>query len=145
MSRLRAVLDTNCVLSALLFSQGRLAWLRAAWRDGLVLPLVSQATTAELLRVLAYPKFRLGPDEREDLLAEYLPLAETVPIPAPPPAVPPLADAADRPFLELALAGEADALVSGDRAILATASAFPIPILTPAELRAKLGLAEARP
>ena len=92
MSRLRVTLDTNCVVSALLFSQGRLAWLRAAWRDRPLLPLVSQATAAELLRVLAHPKFRLEPDEREDLLAEFLPFTEAVVIPEPPPAAPSLID-----------------------------------------------------
>ena len=138
MSRLRVVLDTNCVVSALLFSQGRLAWLRTAWRVGSLLALVSRATTAELLRVLAYPKFRLTPDEREDLLAEYLLLAKSVVIPEPPPVVPILPD--DRPFLELALAGRADALISGDRAVLAIAPAFPVPILAPAKLRTRLGL-----
>lgn len=145
MTRARVVLDTNCVVSALLFAHGRLAWLRTAWRDGPILPLVSQATSAELLRVLTYPKLRLEPDEREDLLEEFLPFAETVVISEPPPVVPLLTDADDRVFLGLALAGRADVLVSGDRTILAAGTAFPIPILTPAALRGRLGLDEARP
>ena len=61
-----------------------------------------------------YPKFRLTGDEREDLLADYLPWCETV-IVSKPPAVPECRDFSDRPFLELALAGKADALVTGGR------------------------------
>jgi uncharacterized protein len=41
------VLDSNQVLSALVFTQGRLTTLRHAWQDGHCVPLVSQATTAE--------------------------------------------------------------------------------------------------
>jgi predicted nucleic acid-binding protein len=43
-------------------------------------------------------------------------------------------------FLELALAGHADAVVTGDRGLLVAASAFPIPVLPPAELRLRLRL-----
>ena len=56
----RVVLDTNCLISALLFSKGQLSWLRHAWQNGRCIPLVSRATIEELLRVLAYPKFKLN-------------------------------------------------------------------------------------
>lgn len=135
---MRVVLDTNCVVSALLFD-GSLAWLRHAWQGGRVVPLLSSATAGELLRVLAYPKFRLTAGEREDLLAEFVPFAETVAIGHPPPRVPTVSDPDDRPFLQLAVAGRAAALVTGDRAILACAREFRIPIWRPAELRARLG------
>lgn len=55
----RVVLDTNIVLSALLFNTGRLTWVRHAWQRQQVQPLVCTATVNELLRVLAYPKFKL--------------------------------------------------------------------------------------
>ena len=71
------VIDTNLVLSALVFAQGRLAPLRAAWHRGTCIPLVSQATATELIRVLAYPKFKLSVAEREELLADYLPYCRT--------------------------------------------------------------------
>jgi len=41
---LRAVVDTNVVVSALLFSQGRVSWLRTAFQSGLIVPVVSRAT-----------------------------------------------------------------------------------------------------
>ena len=132
MTPLRAVLDTNVLLSALLFPKGRVTWLRDAWRSGAVRPLASRDTASELVRVLAYPKFRLAHREREDLLADYLPFCEAVAV-GQPPTVPECRDPADRCFLELALAGRADALVTGDGDLLELASTFSVPILTPNE------------
>ena len=135
MTAVRAVLDTNVAVSALLFHSGALSWLRGAWRHGSIRPLVSRETTAELIRILAYPKFALNADDRRDLLDDYLPYCQTVDVPVPPPAIPECRDPFDRPFLELALAGRADALVTGDSDILALADALTVPILTPAEFR----------
>src|ERR1700694_933818 len=103
----RVVLDTNVVLSALVFAQGRVAAVRDAWHEGLCSPLVSRATAAELVRTLAYPKFRLAADEQRELLADYLPYCTTVRMPARPPKTPTCRDSGDVPFLQLALAGEA--------------------------------------
>lgn len=137
MSGARLVLDTNVLLSALLFPAGSLSWMRQAWQSGAVRPLTSRDTTAELLRVLAYPKFRLNDDEREDLLADYLPWCETVRV-SKPPLVPTCRDPFDRPFLELALVARADALVTGDADLLALAGTFSVPILTPHAIRERL-------
>lgn len=130
MSPPRVVLDTNVLLSALLFHAGTLSWLRTAWQTGTVRPLVSRRTMDELIRVLAYPKFHLGSRDREDLLADYLPWCKVVVVSEPPP-VPHCRDPFDVPFLELALTAQADALVTGDRDLLALAPQFPVPILTP--------------
>ena len=118
-ARPRVVLDTNVVLSALVFGKGVTAGLRSAWQGTLFVPLVSTVTARELVRVLAYPKFRLTADEQHELLADYLPFAEVVPIPSRLPAVPACRDAFDAPFLHLAVAGRADVLVSGDGDLLA--------------------------
>ena len=128
--RPRVVIDTNLVLSALVFAQGRLAPLRQAWQCNRIQPLVSRNTVLELMRVLAYPKFKLAPDEQQELLADYLPCCITVRIPSPPPKVPACRDAFDIPFLHLALAGKAAALVTGDRDLLALADTFACPIVT---------------
>ncbi len=137
MTRTRWVLDTNVLLSVLLFPSGRVTRLRDAWRSGVIVPLVSRETTTELLRVLCYPKFKLTPSEREDLLADYLPYCESVIVSTTPP-LPACRDPFDRPFLELALAAKADALVTGDKDLIALTPAFPIPILTPATALATL-------
>ncbi len=88
----------------------------------------------ELLRALDDPKFDLNGGEREDLLADYLPWCETVT--GSKPAKSPLCrDPFDLLFLELALAGRADALLNGDKDLFAMAHAFPVPILTPRAFR----------
>ncbi len=127
----RVVLDTNVVLSALLFGGGTVARVRAGWQGRRFVPLSSTATARELVRVLAYPKFRLSAAEQDELLADYMPWVQVVRVPDPPPAVPPCRDPFNAPFLHLAIAGKARALVSGDRDLLALAGAPGIcPILT---------------
>ena len=140
MTPVRAVFDTNVLVSALLFHGGALAWLRGAWRSGSVVPLASRETTAELIRVFAYPKFALTDSERHDLLDDYLPLCESVAVPDPPPETPKCRDPFDQPFLELALAGEAAAMVTGDADLLTLKKAFAVPILSPAAFRGWLEL-----
>lgn len=135
----RAVLDTNIVLSALLFAHGRLAPLRHAWHDRRFQPLVSTATVGELIRVLTYPKFRLSGDEQQELLADYLPYCTTVRMPAVPPRVPACRDPCDVPFLELAVAGKADCLVTGDRDVLVLGRRFSRPIVTAEQFLQTLG------
>lgn len=131
MSRpLRVVLDTNLVLSALVFAQGRLAVLRHAWQAKRFVPLVSQTTTAELIRVLAYPRFKLSAEDQHELLADYLPWCEAVRMPNPPPATPACLDVHDQPFLQLAVAGRAHYLVSGDQDLLDLDGRMPCPIVT---------------
>lgn len=127
---MRVVLDTNVVLSALVFGGGAAARLRQGWQQGACVPLISSATAQELVRVLAYPKFRLSPQDQEELLADYLPYAKAVRIPQPPPAVPKCRDVFDVPFLHLAVAGKARLLVSGDKDLLALAGRFACPIVT---------------
>ena len=134
----RLVLDTNVLVSALLFPSGRVSWLRHAWGADRIRPLAGRETTGELIRVLGYPKFRLSEADRQDLLEDYLPFCETVVIPDPPPAVPDCRDPFDRPFLELAIAAGADALVTGDADLQALADVFAVPLLTPAGLKRQL-------
>jgi putative PIN family toxin of toxin-antitoxin system len=111
-------------LSALVFRAGAAGQVRQAWQRGLVLPLASTATVQELVRVLAYAKFRLSKAEQDELLADYLPYAETVRIPQPPPTVPDCRDVLDLPFMHLAMEGKAQVLVSGDRDLLAIVAEF---------------------
>lgn len=134
----RWVLDTNVVLSALVRPGGITGRLRLAWQDGLYLPLASRTTAAELIRVLAYPKFKLTPDQQHDLLADYLPWAETVRMPATLPKTPACRDSDDLPFLQLAVASRADALVTGDADLLVLKRLPRATILTPAQAIAML-------
>ena len=120
----QVVLDTNVVLSALVFASGRLAALRGAWQTGRCTPLASAATAAELMRVLAYPKFRLSGDDQEQLLADYLPYCHSVRIPARLPVLPRCRDPKDQMFIELAACAKADYLVSSDKDLLTLAPSF---------------------
>jgi len=133
----RVVIDTNIIVSALIFG-GRVARLRSAWQDNLFVPMVSKVTMTELLRVLAYPKFRLTLADREDLLADYILFCETVVLPDVLPAVPDCRDRFDVPFLVLAIVGRADYLVTGDRDLLCLKDEFSCSIVTVDEFLAIL-------
>lgn len=128
-SGLRVVIDTNLVLSALVFGGGT-AKLRLAWQDARFTPLASKATITELIRVLAYPKFQLTASEQEELLADYLPFCETVLIPDILTAIPNCRNPFDAPFLVLAMVGKADYLVTGDHDLLEITDRFICPIVT---------------
>ena len=120
----RMVLDTNVVLSALVFGGGLAGQARRAWQDGLLVPLASRATVQKLVRVVAYPRFRLSGAEQGELLVDFLSCAATVRIPQPPPLVPECRDPLDVPFLQLAVAGKAQVLVSGDKDLLVLSDEF---------------------
>ena len=135
---LRVVLDTNVVVSALCFTGTVTAQLRRAWQRSAIVPLASQATITELIRVLSYPKFGLTPAEQHDLLADYLPWCETVTMPSSPLVGPVCRDPFDVPFVELAIVGKADALVSGDSHLLELSASVNFALLTPAGLVGRL-------
>ena len=135
----RVVLDTHTLISALLFPQGRLVWLRDAWHAQHIIPLVSRDTTRELIRVLNYPKFKLKRAEQEVLLGDFLPWAETVtPLPIPK-NLPSLHDPDDVMFLTLAITAHAEVLVSGDNDLLSVRNRVgTLLIMTPAAFLAWL-------
>ena len=108
-----------------------------SWKSGRIVPIISEPTSDELNRVLSYRRFNLRSFELQAALDSYLPWAEEVNVPLGL-DVPNPRDPNDIPFLELAIAGNADALVSGDSDLLALAPEFPVPIITPRELRERL-------
>lgn len=127
----RVVLDTNVLVSTLLFG-GRLDGLREAWRRGRFRLLLCRETADELLRVLAYPKFRLTKAEITALFErEVLPFAEVVD----PGGLPGswCRDPDDDAFLRCALAGGAGWLVSGDADLLVLRRVETVRIVSPAE------------
>ncbi|MCA1714162.1 MAG: putative toxin-antitoxin system toxin component, PIN family, partial [Gammaproteobacteria bacterium] len=77
-----------------------------------------------------------------DLVADYLPWTEAVQIADAPPSTPACRDPDDLPFLHLAIAADADALISGDHDLLCLGDELAVPVLTPADalpLLEKLG------
>ncbi len=114
--RIRAVLDTNALVPALLFG-GEPGKLVSLWERGRIVPLVSRDVLLEYVRVLGYPKFALDPEDIKGLIEErVLPFAEMVIVDETPQIVP--EDPADDKSLALALAGKADFLISGDKHLL---------------------------
>lgn len=141
MSR-RVVFDIPTVVSALLFRSGRLGWLRRHWREGDCVPLTSPTTAAELTRVLACPKFQLAPEERCELLGDYLPWCEVVEVGFSCPEL--CRNPQDQPFPDLAFCGNAQILVSSDPDLLALAARTKFAIETPETYRLRPGV-EATP
>lgn len=135
-AEVKVVLDTNVVVSALLFPRGQMGWLAHLWASGRIVPLVCTATAREFIRVLAYPKFKLGPDDVQAVLSAYLPFTETVAVSeARGRKLPRCRDTHDQIFLELVYAGKAEVLVSGDIALQELAGRVPFAIESPAAFR----------
>lgn len=129
----RVVLDTNVMVSALLFG-GNAATLVEQWRRGRFNLLFSRDTLAELVRVLNYPKFKLSEHECKSILhREVLPFINSV-IPRSVPKVI-KEDPDDDKFIACALAGKADYLVSGDRHMLAQKQVRSLPIISLGEFQ----------
>jgi len=135
-SKARVVFDTNVVLSALLFTHGRLSWLVDHWQDRSCVPLISRATAVELSRILAYPEFHLSAEEQFEVLGGYLPFCEAIDLAHSCPIL--CRDRKDQPFLDLAQSGKADVLVSGDVDLLALAGQTAFVIETPEAYRRRI-------
>ena len=108
----RVVLDTNVLISALLFG-GKLSGIVRLWHEDKIVPLLSKETFDEFQRVLRYPKFFLSRDEIENIIArEILPFFEIVDITNEAENV--CKDSEDDKFISCAISGSADYVVSGD-------------------------------
>lgn len=134
---MRAVLDTNVIVSALLAPTGSPAGLLRAWTEGAFDLVASPMLFDELERVLAYPKLRrhVTTDEAADVVGWLRREAILLPDPADPPAIRSVDEADD--YL-IALAATASAfLVTGDSDLLDLAGR--IPVLAPAAFLELLG------
>ena len=131
---MRAVIDTNVLLSALLWRGSPYALMEHV-RNGTVTLVSSPALLAELARVIGRTKFdvtlaRSG-TSRAQTLAQLRRLAEVV---EPPPLAQPVCrDPDDDAVLALALAAQLDWVVSGDDDLLSLGSFEGIPIVSPAQ------------
>lgn len=124
---IRAVLDTNVLVSALLFT-GPPSQLVPAWQSGRLRPVLSADILEEYLRVLAYPKFKLTDAEIRSLIEEdLLPFIETAQ--SKPMTVPSLRDPDDLKFIACAKAANVRWLVSGDDDLLSLGTVSSIDIV----------------
>lgn len=130
---IRAVLDANVFVSGILSEEGIPGKILRAWRDERFHLVTSEAILQEIGRVLRYPKIsrRHGWPEKEvarfieDVrhLAVLTPGELTLSIVA--------EDPSDNRYLECALEGDAEYIVSGDRHLLELEYFRGIEILTP--------------
>jgi putative PIN family toxin of toxin-antitoxin system len=117
---IRLVLDANVFVSALLKPGSNPDRIMQQVRAEQVTLLLSEAICAEYLRVLTYPKIaaRLGqsPSELADFIERLRFVAVFVPGGL---RLPPLTtDPSDTKYLECAVEGKADLIVSGDHHLL---------------------------
>lgn len=126
---MRIVLDTNVFVSGIFF-KGPPHRILLGWQDGRVQLLVSAAILDEYHRV----KDELASQFPDVDLAQFLQLltvhAEVIESPLLPPVI--QEDPSDDRFLECAVAGKADCIVSGDKHLLKLVEFQGIPTLKPA-------------
>ncbi len=131
---MRVVLDTNILISALVSGRGTLAQILARCHAGELELLLSPDGVAELRRVLRYPDLRKRFTYTDAQIDAYLALlAQIATVVVTPPAVRAVpGDAEDDKFVALAVAGQAQYIISGDGHLLDLGQVQGIPILKPA-------------
>lgn len=141
MPTLRVVLDTNVLLSGIAYPASVQGRILGAWRHGALEVMPSAFILDELRRVLPRLSHRhgLSAAEIEDLVDILSIQAEIIePAPGGDPA---LSDPNNQPVLGTLIAAleqsQADALITGDKALLTLADRYPI--RTPAEFWAAHG------
>ena len=122
----RVILDTNILVSMVL--GGEVGSINDEWKSEKFLLIVSDEIVSEYLDVLQRPKLHLKPRtiaiivERVYRKAEFVSPQERISNIQP--------DPKDDKFLEAALAGKADCIVSGDKHLLDLKEFRSIPIIT---------------
>jgi uncharacterized protein len=109
---IRAVIDTNVLVSGPLSPEGNEALIILAIHHGLISPCFSDAMMQEYAEVLARPKFAFPPDEIAAALALFRDKGELV---APRACAPALPDPDDARFLHCAESAQAEYLVTGNK------------------------------
>jgi putative PIN family toxin of toxin-antitoxin system len=130
----RVVLDANVFVSAILSPKGAPARILRAWRDERFQLVVSEPILAEIAQVLRYPRLKKRhgwvESQVDEFVADLAHLAILV-YPEKPFAVV-AEDPSDNRYLECAVAGAAEYLVSGDQHLLELKSLDDVTILSPA-------------
>ena len=127
---MRIVLDTNVLVSGLLNPDGNPGRVLDLFLAGDVTLVVDDRVLAEYRAVLARPKFGFDAFDVSDLLS--LIETESVRVAAPPLGIV-VPDEGDLPFIEVAIAGEAEVLVTGNVRHFRRSAGIPVFVETPAE------------
>ena len=134
---IRAVVDTNVLVSGLLSGSGNEALLLLAIDHGMVRVCLSEEIVAEYAAVLARPKFGFPPEDVAALLAMLRSRGELFPPDESAAASP---DPGDTKFLRCAQASRADFLVTGNRRDFPDSPYGPTLVVSAAELLERLTL-----
>lgn len=136
---MRVVVDTGILVSALIRPSGTIGDVLHTLRDGRFTAIYSTPMMLEVTEVLSRPKiqekYHIQPDDITALINLVRLRGELV---IPKQTVTACRDPKDNRFLEAALAGTVDAVVTGDEDLLVLNPFEGIEILQPAELLAKL-------
>jgi len=133
---LRAVLDTNVLISAFVFPGGAPEAVYRLGLEGQIELVTSRALLVEFGRVLG-EKFDWDNARVEEAVAQVMRISTLVEEVEPVNEI--VADPSDDRVLEAAVGGAADVIVSGDRHLLGLWSWRDIAILRPAEFLEELG------
>lgn len=126
---MRVVLDTNIFISAIL--GGRLKVIIDEWKVGKFALIITDAIAREYLDVIQRPRFKIPPGEIVATTDYLLQIAEFV---TPEEEISVIvADTSDNKFLEAAVAGKVNFIVSGDSHLLELKLFREIPIITARE------------
>jgi putative PIN family toxin of toxin-antitoxin system len=136
---IRAVIDTNLIIRAVIKPGGTVGAVLRRLRDGGYTLLYSEPLLIELADVLNRPRIRqkygLSTQEIETVLALILLRGEAV---TPARRIDVCRDPKDNMILEAAAAGNADVISSGDQDLLSLREFEGIPIVVPAEFLRRL-------
>jgi putative PIN family toxin of toxin-antitoxin system len=130
----RVVLDTNALISRLLLPQSTAARAVRRLLDR-AQPLASEDTLSELANTLTRPKFDkyVSREDRQHFFELYARVAEWITVTT---ALRVCRDVTDNQFLELAVDGKANWIVTGDKDLLELSPFQGISIITPAAVLA---------
>ena len=136
----RAVVDTNVLLSALLWRDTPHSLIEQV-RAGTLTLISSPSLLSELVEVMNRPKFQpllvRSDTDPERVRSELRRLADIIDPPPLPAAV--SRDLSDDAVLALAVASQADLIITGDADLLELGSYAGIPIINPAEAIIRIG------
>ena len=126
----RVIVDTNVLISYLLLPDSQLNQAVRKTLKSAVL-LVSDDSLEELASVLARPKFNkyISLEDRQQFLRHYIRICEKVTITK---RVQLCRDKKDDKYLELAVNGDAELIISGDKDLLSLHPFGDVQILSPA-------------
>ncbi len=138
---IRAVLDTNVVVSGILSHKGSPGRILRAWFEDRFHLVTSMAILEELERVLRYPKISRRHGWSQAQVLEFVEDVKSLAILVPGDMRLKVVaeDASDDRYLECAVEGEAGYVVSGDRHLVALAQYEGVEILSPSAFLALLG------